>query len=96
MQDLAGSLDLYIDNQYKGKLTSFSANLTNFPDTLKSQTLQLRLKSGKYDIKVTDHNGNNKVLSKITFNSNRAKTSGTQGGTGLAINGNEMLVLLNY
>ncbi len=96
MQDLAGKLDLYIDNEYKGKLPSLVADFKDFPDSLKAQTLQLKLKSGKYDIKVTDHNGNNKVLSKITFNSNRAKTSGRQGGTGLTIKGSEMVVLLNY
>ncbi len=96
MQDLPGKLDLFVDGKNKGKLPSVQADFMNFNDTLKPKTLLLKMKSGKYDIKVLDDAGNVKVLSKISFSSQKTSTSGSAGGTGMSVKGTELIVELFY
>jgi len=95
-QDLPGKLDLYVDNEYKGKLPTLNVDNRNFPDSLKSRTILLKLEEGKYEINVLDDQGNEKVKSKISFSSRKTSVTGTMGGSNVSAKDKELFVELYY
>lgn len=73
-------LGLYIDGEYKGDLSYLKIKPTCDDDSLKSRTLNLTLKSGKYKIETKDQLGVVRTSSKILLSERRISTSGGIGG----------------
>ena len=96
LQGQSGQLDLYINDNFSGKLPYVNHDGINFPDTLLPKTLNIGLKAGTYTLKGKDLNNDLKSNSTIQISSSKISISGTMGGDALTVRSNSIVVNLFF
>lgn len=96
MENSNGPLFLYIDGDTKGELPNLKTTLSPANDTILSNALHFRLRSGKYKIEGKDHDGTLKFSGYLKFRPGSIGTGGTMGGSGTSAAGNVIVTKIFY